>query len=67
MVTLPVTFTPHHVSHESNESMYNDRNEMELDNGTTARNNDKNECDDTRKEGEKPTVEELDDTEIGQV
>ena len=56
-----------HQSHKSNESMYNNQNEIAMDTGTTTRNNGENECDDTRKEGETIMVSELDDTDIGQV
>ena len=55
------------VSNESNESMYNNRNEIAMDHGTTTKNIDEKECDDIRKEGETTIVSEMDDTDIGQV
>ena len=56
------------VSHESyNKSIYNNRNEIAADNGTTIRNVDKKECVDIRKEGETTIVSEMEDTDIGHV
>ena len=55
------------VSHESNESMYNNRNEHAMDITPTTINNKENECDDMRKGGDTTIVSELDDTDIGQV
>ena len=42
------------VSKESTESLYNNRNEIAMDNGTSKINNDEKECDDVRKEGKQP-------------
>ena len=57
----------HDVLHESNESMYNNINEKEMDNGITITNNDQQECDDNRKEGETIIVSRMNDTDIGKV
>ena len=50
------------ILHKSNQSMYNDKSEIVMDN-----DHDEKECDDIRKEGETTSVSELDDTDIGQV
>ena len=55
------------VSNESNQSMYNNRNEIATDNGITIRNIDEKERVDVRKEGETAIDAEMDDTDIGQV
>ena len=55
------------IQNESNKSMYNNRNEIVMDNGTTTTNNDDKQCDDIRNEGETTIVSVLDDTDIGQV
>ena len=47
--------------------MYNNKNEITMDNGATTRNNDEKECVDIRKEGETIIVFALDDTDVGQV
>ena len=55
------------VSHESTESMYNNRNEIAMDIGTLTRKIDERKCDDIRKEGETTIASELDDTDMGHV
>ena len=57
----------HAVSHERIQSMYNNRNEIAMDNDTITINNDEQECDYVRNEGETTIVSEVDDTDIGQV
>ena len=47
--------------------MYNNRNEIAIDNGTTTRYYDEKECNDIRKKGQTTIVSEMDDTDIGQV
>ena len=54
-----------HISHENIESMYNNRNEIVMDNSRTTIQNDGKECTDVRKEEETTIVSKLDD--IGEV
>ena len=54
-------------SHQSNESMYNNRNQIAMDNGPNIINNDEKGCDNIGKKGETTIVSKLDDTDIGQV
>ena len=57
------------VSHENSKSIYNNTQEIAMDNAANAINTDKNKCDDIRNEGEIAIASELDayDTDIGRV
>ena len=55
------------VSNKSDQSVSNNRNEIAMDDGPIAINNDENECDHSRKEGETTVVSELDDIDIVKV